>query len=248
MGCKHGMRQVLTWGLLREDLAYLRVNSMDPSGDDSTSDSSSDSDTDLNPSELDVSIARALDTALDDAMQSLLGSGALVLDVRLNEGGWDVFAMHIAARFAEKESIAFSKYAWRRDKKDAKTSASETWLKPSPEFLPRWPVDRPVLLLLSGATCSAAEVFALTMRGLHNCHCIGEPTCGSFSDEMEHRLSNGWRYTLSNEVYTAPDGRVFEACGVPVDLFVPQFSCTDKDQTLDLLVARATAPTYWPSL
>jgi C-terminal processing protease CtpA/Prc len=35
---------------------------------------------------------------------------------------------------------------------------------------------------------------------------------------MVHTLQNGWRYSLSNEVYTSPRGECFEKVGVPPDV------------------------------
>lgn len=56
------------------------------------------------------------------------------------------------------------------------------------------------------------------MRELPQVRLVGEATCGTLSDEMMHRLPNGWRYSLSNEIYLSPRGECFEVVGVPPDL------------------------------
>lgn len=38
---------------------------------------------------------------------------------------------------------------------------------------------------------------------------------GVFSDTLYRRLPNGWEFTLSNEIYRAPDGALFEGVGIP---------------------------------
>lgn len=84
----------------------------------------------------------------------------------------------------------------------------------------------------------------------------GEPSEGIYSDEFTGTLNNGWRYTLSSQVYTDPaTAECFEGAGLPVDIYAPLFSKPSNadalavpktdgalDQVLDLAVR---GPTQW---
>jgi len=74
-----------------------------------------------------------------------------------------------------------------------------------------------VYLLLSGQTASAAEIFALAAKRYPNIKTIGTRTAGIFSELLWKELPIGWEFSLSNEIYTDPNGKTYEGTGVPVD-------------------------------
>jgi carboxyl-terminal processing protease len=157
----------------------------------------------------------ALDKALDKAMERFKDARAVIVDVTVNEGGEDILARKIAARFAAKRTLVYSKFAG-----DAPGAAPQAiYLDPArgPRYL------GPVYLLTSNVTLSAAEIFTLAMRALPNVTHMGERTRGSLSDELVKRLPNGWRLTLSNEVYLDADGKGWEGSGIPPAILVPVF-------------------------
>ena len=78
----------------------------------------------------------------------------------------------------------------------------------------------PVIVLTSGMTASAAEIFVMAMRVLPHVTVIGEPTSGEHSDMLGRMLPNGWEFTLSNEEYVLAGGEVFERAGVPPEVAV----------------------------
>ena len=53
------------------------------------------------------------------------------------------------------------------------------------------------------------------MRALPNVVHVGGTTRGAFSDMIEKPLPNGWKLTLSAEIYRDPQGRSYEARGIP---------------------------------
>jgi hypothetical protein len=151
--------------------------------------------------------------AIDRALQRLDRARAMVVDVRFNGGGWDAVGLAIAARFADRERVAFSKQA--RD--------GDGWTEPQFVRLTPPPGQQftgPTALLISPSTASAAEVFTLAMRELPHVTVIGSRSQGILSDELDKVLPNGWRMTLSNELYRAPDGAIYEAVGIPPDVDV----------------------------
>jgi carboxyl-terminal processing protease len=127
-----------------------------------------------------------------------------------------VLARRIAERFAGKRTLAYSKYAG-----DAEGASPQAiYLQPSDR--PRF--TGPVYLLTSNVTLSAAEVFTVAMRSLPNVTHAGQATRGCLSDELIKRLPNGWRVTLSNEVYLDSAGKAWEGRGIPPRLPLQVFS------------------------
>ena len=70
---------------------------------------------------------------------------------------------------------------------------------------------------------------------------VGRPTLGIFSDDLAKHLPNGWVTSLSNEVYAAPDGTVYEGDGIPPQIATPVFSENDFRGTLRIAVDTAAA-------
>jgi carboxyl-terminal processing protease len=52
---------------------------------------------------------------------------------------------------------------------------------------------------------------------------VGTHTRGAFSDVLTRRLPNGWSLGISNEVYTDPQGQVWEGRGVEPDVTLRVF-------------------------
>ena len=95
------------------------------------------------------------------------------------------------------------------------------------------PARREVLTALAGGDLSAGEVAVLALRALPNVRAFGWPTYGALSDELPYSLPNGWEGTISNEVYTAADGQVYENRGVPPAQAAAELSASDFWNTFD---------------
>ena len=94
------------------------------------------------------------------------------------------------------------------------------FLKPATDAGPNGTFTGPICLLTHGASYSAADAFAMVMTELPHVTIIGEPTNGIFSNMLEKKLPNGWKYTLSFQVYYAADEKCYEGKGIPVDIEV----------------------------
>ena len=160
---------------------------------------------DINPLEE----LQALKPAMDQAMADLSTTDNLIIDIRHNPGGFDAASQLIARYFLDTERHLYSKQARLGS---GRTEAEAVILKPVDS-----PYLKPVVLLTSGTSTSAAEVFAMMMRELPHVSLIGEPTQGAIADVLEKQLPNGFRFELVNEYYMTPEGLWFEATGVPVD-------------------------------
>ena len=201
------------FGRLDGDLGYLRIRSFAGYAADE-------------PNIVDQFEAgrRALETALD----SILGGGpelrGLIVDVRLNGGGADPYGLAIASRLATSEYLAYAKQA------RAEPLNPSAWTPEQPSVVR--PSTRPgfrgeIALLTGPQSISGAETFtqALINRRPRVVR-IGEPTQGVFSDVLDRRLPNGWRFGLPNERFVT-DGKSFDGPGIPPDIVVPIFPASD---------------------
>jgi carboxyl-terminal processing protease len=175
---------------------------------------------------------------LDAAMADLSGHNALIVDARLNAGGFDRAGILLCERLIDSARTVYRKKARCQG---GFTEPQPLTLTPSlgPRFL------KPVYVLTSSFTQSAGEVFALAASAIPTVTLLGEPTQGILSDNLFHRLPSGWEVSLSNEVYESLDGKCFESVGVPPAVQLPQLGAADLPADLRaglrIAVARASA-------
>jgi hypothetical protein len=177
----------------------------------------------------------ALETALDDIFKDSGKLTGLVIDVRINPGGSDVFGISIASRLATQDYLAYSKVT-RNDIRDPNHRTSPQPVIVHVSQRPGFPGT--VVLLISSDSNSGAETFAMAFldRQPHIIR-VGANTQGVFSDVLLRHLPNGWMFGLPNEIYLTKDGKAFDRVGVPPDINVPIFPAQDlangRDSALD---------------
>ena len=175
----------------------------------------------------------AADEVMARALGDLASASSLIVDVRVNGGGFDRLALHIARWFCDRKRLAFSKCArWG----DARTELQPIEVEPPAGNVP---FTKPVYLLTGERTASAAEVFALGMRCLPHVASVGSKTLGILSDNLRKRLPNGWTTSISNEIYSAPDGSIPERNGLAPDVPTVVFDPQDFLGGLDVAIATA---------
>lgn len=179
---------------------------------------------------------------LDESLDAIFGGQklkALVIDVRLNDGGDDPLGIEIASRLTDKKYLAY--YKVTRDNADLDsplhfTDRQACWVVPSnlPGFKGK------IAVLIGPDTVSAGETFAMALMGREpQVTFIGVNTQGVFSDVLVRSLPNGWRLRLPNEVYLTADGKAFDATGVPPNVRVPFFSAADMQSGRDAALEEA---------
>jgi hypothetical protein len=175
-----------------------------------------------------------LQATLDEIFRDANKFNGLVIDVRLNQGGDDPLGIEIASRLTSQKYLAYSKVARNNAEGTLRfTDPQESWVAPStrPGFLGN------IVLLTGPDTVSAGETFTMALLGRKpHVTRIGLNTQGVFSDVLNRRLPNGWRFHLPNEVYFTAERRAFDATGVPPDVRVNFFSVEDVNNGRDAAI------------
>jgi len=180
---------------------------------------------------------QALELALDTIFRDSGKLRGLVIDVRLNTGGYDGLGLSIASRLAREDYLAYS----------VKTVNSTNGILHFTQPQAVWvhagtrPGFHGNVVVLTGHNCvSAGETFVMSLMGRKPTVCrIGENTQGVFSDVLTRHLPNGWSFGLPNEIYLTEGGNAFDGSGVPPSLSVPVFPREDFQNKQDTALEKA---------
>lgn len=191
----------LFWGMMKDNIGYIEIAGM----------SGYTGSFDLSKMDMEVETAGK---GIDNILKDLRNAKAIIVDIRTNGGGLDSISMEIANRFADKKRLGFTKKARLGD---GFTETQNLEVFPEGEFQ----YTGPVVLLTSPFSASAAEIFTMCMMALPHVTTMGAPTMGILSDVLGKKLPNGWEIGLSNEVYIACDGNLYENIGIPPKELIP---------------------------
>ena len=201
----------ISYGLLNDRVGYLEIRHMMGFADSYADE------------------ATAAGMVMAGIAEAFVGLDTVIVDVRFNPGGLDSVALALANHFADTERLAFSKMV--RDG-DAFTTPQEFFVSPAGGAQ----LTQDVIVLTSGATASAAEIFVMAMSALPHVTIVGERTEGLTSHVQVRTLPNGWKLALGNWRYLSPDGSNYERIGVPPDVsiaFDPGAFGEGRDAILD---------------
>ena len=169
------------------------------------------------------------DTALKEIIESMQDTSGLIIDLRFNGGGYPFLAKKIAGYFTDVSYVAYTEQA-----KGLGGFSDKVEVNVEPQALY---YEKPIVVLVSNTTASAAELLALMLRARGKVTFIGEPTQGMLSGSLERTLPNGWLYSLLNLKRLTPDGDWFEYSGIPVSRQTTFFSKEERagfyDQAMD---------------
>jgi carboxyl-terminal processing protease len=166
---------------------------------------------------------------LDIALANLENTKGIIIDLRDNGGGHSGYEM--AGKFSDETILTH----YKKIKKDGKFSEPQAFfLKPTlgKRFL------KPIVLLTSDRTASAAEDFALSLSLSKHVTIIGTHTKGMFSDMYNVKLPNKMELTLSNQCYLNVKNEPLEDVGV-IPKIVLQNSKKDIENNADPLIVAA---------
>jgi carboxyl-terminal processing protease len=161
---------------------------------------------------------------------------AIIVDVSFNFGGYDAAALTIASYFAQASTLAFTSEVY--------TSGSfyredSVYVHPASATY-----NKPVYLLTTDISRSAAEGFAMMMKALPNVTHVGTPTLGTLSGMLGKSISYFYT-TYSNQRLVTPAGDYFEVTGVIPEVAIEVFPANNALQghrvTVDSIVSLINA-------
>lgn len=157
--------------------------------------------------------------AMQQAIESLENTDALIIDIRRNSGGSDAVQLAMASYFTDQVRPVYTRHV---SVKSGSLSKQTINVSPGTMFY-----NKPVYLLVGPATSSAGETFAIAMSMMPNVLLVGQHTWGAMSDMLPKQLLNGWQVTLSNESIHTLDGESHEVTGIAPDFIITEFSMQD---------------------
>ncbi|MCV2366937.1 S41 family peptidase [Roseateles oligotrophus] len=163
----------------------------------------------------DIQLIRA---EMDRALLALADTKTVIVDIAVNDGGYDHVSAEVAGSFADRRRPAFSVEQQRPQGR-----ATQQWFvepRGAKQYL------KPVYLLTSDRTVSAGDTLTLFMRELPNVTHVGQATSGSMSNKLVKSLPGNFLTSLSNEKYRDPRGELFEGRGIPPKLKLQVFDPT----------------------
>ena len=134
-------------------------------------------------------------------------SGGVVLDLRSNPGGLLDEAVEVASAFLDGGPVV----SYERRGKAPRTLTAFSG----------GDVTTPLVVLVDGATASAAEVVAAALQDRNRAVVVGSRTFGKGSVQEPSLLSDGSGLELTVGRYLTPSGRIIEGQGLEPDVAVP---------------------------
>lgn len=162
----------------------------------------------------------------EGAWPELEKSAGLLLDLRGNQGGNELFGQAIASRFvdaptpyARVEPLALPAGAGDAPLPARFAPPVEHVLQPKagPDRRPRW--AKPVVVLIGALDMSSAELFILMMRAA-GAQLVGATTRGASANPQPVDIGEGLRVTLPSWRATLLDGSPLEGIGIKPDVEV----------------------------
>lgn len=211
----HGGNRLVEWGRLNDAIGYLNIRAMAGQGG-KTGEPAAD--------------LKAVDGVMQKVLADVGELPNLVVDLRSNGGGYDGVALRLAAYLTDRKRLAFTKSARHGN---GFTGKQPVYVVPASQTY-----RGNLFVLTSELTASAAEIFLLSLLQHPRLTLIGEPTQGILSDTLERHLPNGWHLTLSNEIYLAYDGQLYEGVGIPPHIRLHYLGRKGREEGKDLMLER----------
>jgi len=171
---------------------------------------------------------------IDNILEEFKNKDAIIIDVRLNTGGNSMNGETVASRFADKKRLANR----NRSKNGPGKSDFSNWKNYYIE--PKGPnqFTKPVVVLTSRLTSSAAEAYITYMQVLPNVTIVGDTTGGGTGSPVFRELPNGWAYRLSTAYAETADNKLVDSKGIVADTTV-QTSVADSIAGVDRILETA---------
>ena len=150
--------------------------------------------------------------AIGAAMARLAWTDGLIVDLRRTIGGDPLGVAHFASYFFDRPPFVLNRFRWRTQ------PAQEFWTSANLEG-PRFGERRPVAVLVSRSSFSAAEEFAYDMKVTKRGIVVGERTPGAANHALPVTLPGGFTAFIPQARAENPiTGTNWEGVGVAPDI------------------------------
>jgi hypothetical protein len=173
---------------------------------------------------------KEVEKQMEKVMTTIADASGVIIDIRGFYGGYDPVSQYVAGCFASSRKLYMTTKKRNGPAHTDFTPTAEWYVEPKTGK----PYTKPVIVLTSRFTQSAGETFALALKQFDHIKTVGDTTAGSFSDNPNFEMYNGWIFSVSIGDYRAPGGVSYEGIGMTPDVY----SMTTKE---DLLAGKDTA-------
>lgn len=161
----------------------------------------------------------ALRQGIEEALDSVRHSNGLIMDVRNNNGGDQENVAAVVSHFITATLL------WPQAV-EVDGVPFQPWDPIEPDRS-HYTYGGPIVVLINGASVSAAEIFAETMKQIPTVTVVGETTAGAACNDREvtpgeHTLPSGILIHIPTGCLLRYDGQPMEWNGVPPDIAVEQ--------------------------
>jgi len=194
----------IEWGDLTSTIGYIHVHSM------------------ARFTSNELSRKQHIDTLnyyMEQIMKSFQDKKAILIDVSFNFGGYDAAGLTISSYFTDRPVPAYTAYKFQEGEFFKGSLFS---VIPASQYI----FTKPVYVLTTDISRSAAESFAIQMKSMPHVKLVGTNTLGILSTGLNKSIGDFW-LTLSNEKYLTPQGKMYEVSGVDVDIKLEVFKKED---------------------
>lgn len=175
-----------------------------------------------------------VEAAMEKIISNASKANALIVDIRGFYGGSDAISQLIAGHFASGKKLYMTTRK-RNGPKHTDFTEPESW-HVQPQGKAQF--TKPVILLTSRFSQSAAETFTLAMKELDHVKVLGDTTAGGYSDNPTSEMYNGWMFSFSVGDFRAANGRSYEGIGTAPDVWMVN-TREDLLKGKDLVLERA---------
>lgn len=147
-------------------------------------------------------------------LNAVQGKKGIIIDIRRNGGGSSSAMEEVAAYFTNEQIM----YAEERYRISSDRNEFTEWYPLIVDGTSTSNYNKPVVLIISQSTGSAAERFASIMKEFPQVTLIGDTTFGGSGGILEYPLSNGWICTSSFKQVRRANGEYIEFSGIAPDI------------------------------
>lgn len=190
----------LEWGDINDKIGYLKIHSF--------------------TGFLDKGFTRkqqidSLNRYMQNIITAFQDKEAIILDVGFNLGGYDASGMTIAGYFTNRPVTAYTSQVFSNN---AFYEEDKVVIYPADSVR----FTKPVYVLTTDISRSAAESFAMMMDPMQNVTLVGTRTLGILSGMLGKSIGDYYT-TFSNQRLVAPDGNFYEGYGIEPDIKIEVF-------------------------